>query len=91
MKQKIDYLSKLKVPTRQIYDKMELQRDISEAETKSPTVSYISCRIRSNKSWQGSLPHKNSEDHLPLQGRPYVQKRCILLIVSQLIDGGNFF
>ena len=26
-----------------------------------------------------------------LQGRPYVRKRCILLIVSQLIDGENFF
>ena len=26
-----------------------------------------------------------------LQGLPYVGKRCILLIVSQLIDGGNFF
>ena len=28
---------------------------------------------------------------LDIQGRPYVWKRCILLIVSQLIDGGNFF
>ena len=26
-----------------------------------------------------------------IQGRPYVRKRCILLIVSQLIDEGKFF
>ena len=26
-----------------------------------------------------------------LQGRPYVRKRSILLIASQLIDKGNFF
>ena len=31
------------------------------------------------------------QTNIPLQGRPYVRKRCILLIVSQLIDGGNFF
>ena len=53
-KEKIDFLSKIGVPARQIYDNWELPLDVSEVKTKPPTAPYISCRKRS----------KNPEHHL---------------------------
>ena len=43
------------------------------------------------KGIPGNISYRfNQNKPSGVQGRPYVRKRCILLIVSQLIDGGNF-